>query len=203
MGIAKWRTYSREQIEQMVSESRSFRDLAERMGYQKDGGSIINRLQQVVKNYNIDTSHFLGQGWNKNNFDYDRFQYGNTIKSSDAKNAIIFLRGHKCESCGLEEWLNQKIPLEVHHIDGDHKNNALDNLQLLCPNCHALTKNWRGRNISKKEKIIVSEESFVNALKDSISIRQALISLGLIGAGGNYDRAYELINKYNIEHLKK
>jgi 5-methylcytosine-specific restriction endonuclease McrA len=43
-----------------------------------------------------------------------------------------------CESCGNTEWLGQKLPLELHHIDGDHFNNELKNLQILCPNCHAV-----------------------------------------------------------------
>ncbi len=46
----------------------------------------------------------------------------------------------------LSLWLNKPIPLELHHKDGDNTNNELDNLELLCPNCHALTDNYRGRN---------------------------------------------------------
>ena len=52
---------------------------------------------------------------------------------------------HKCEICGLQKWNNQKIPLELHHINGNNKDNSLNNLQLLCPNCHALTDNYRNR----------------------------------------------------------
>lgn len=85
-------------------------------------------MQQVTESYGIDTSHFLGQGRNKDNFDYSCFEYGITMRASHAKDAIVVLRGHKCEQCGLKEWLNQKIPLEVHHIDDDHKNNVLENL---------------------------------------------------------------------------
>lgn len=44
---------------------------------------------------------------------------------------------YKCECCGLTEWLGEPIPLELHHKDGNHFNNELDNFQLLCPNCHA------------------------------------------------------------------
>lgn len=151
----------------------------------------------------MDVSHFIGQGWNKNNFDYERFQYGKAIKAANARDALIALRGYQCESCGLESWLNQAIPLEVRHIDGDHLNNQMENLKLLCPNCYALTENWRGKNISKPHREIVSEEKFVQALKESKSIRQALLSLGLTGAGANYERSYQLINEYDITHLRK
>lgn len=56
---------------------------------------------------------------------------------------------HKCENCGLTTWLDQPIPLELHHIDGNRNNNVLENYQLLCPNCHALTDSYRGKNSSK------------------------------------------------------
>ena len=56
---------------------------------------------------------------------------------------------HKCECCGLTTWLDGPIPLELHHKDGDHKHNVLENYELLCPNCHALTDSYRGKNISK------------------------------------------------------
>jgi len=116
--------------------------------------------------------------------------------------ALTSLRGHKCENCGLEKWQNENIPLEIHHLDGDKLNNELENLQLLCPNCHALTNNWRGKNIKKTEQKVISDEEFVEALKESPSIRQALLKLGLSGKGGNYDRAYKIIGKFNITKFK-
>ena len=87
------------------------------------------------------------------------------------KDALVALRGNYCAGCGLSEWQQQSIPLEVHHKDGDHLNNELDNLELLCPNCHALTENWRGKNIAKSKNPIITEESFVKALQESKSVR--------------------------------
>ena len=106
----------------------------------------------------------------------------------------------------MSEWLGKPITLEVHHKDGNHQNNELENLQLLCPNCHSYTDNWRGKNISfdnKRKDEFVSDEILIEALKTQISIRKALLSVGLSGSGGNYDRAYNLIYQNNIEHLKK
>jgi len=56
---------------------------------------------------------------------------------------------HECEKCNLSIWLSSPIPLELHHADGNRYNNALLNLVLLCPNCHALTDTYRARNIKK------------------------------------------------------
>lgn len=55
---------------------------------------------------------------------------------------------NKCCICGWHEAnkFTEKVPLEIHHIDGDYKNNSEDNLQLLCPNCHSLTKTYKGAN---------------------------------------------------------
>ena len=56
---------------------------------------------------------------------------------------------HKCENCGLTEWLGQPIPLELHHKDGNRNHNEIENYQLLCPNCHAFTESYRGKNSAK------------------------------------------------------
>lgn len=59
------------------------------------------------------------------------------------------LKQYICEECGNTQWNGLPIPLEVHHKDGNRKNNELTNLQLLCPNCHALTPTYRGKNKKK------------------------------------------------------
>jgi hypothetical protein len=51
------------------------------------------------------------------------------------------LKKDSCELCGYSEWMGKKIPLELHHVDGNRFNNALNNLQILCPTCHSLTPN--------------------------------------------------------------
>lgn len=56
----------------------------------------------------------------------------------------------RCEKCKNTEWLGLPIPLELHHVDGDRHNNQLDNLQILCPNCHSLSPNNSGKSLRKK-----------------------------------------------------
>ncbi len=55
----------------------------------------------------------------------------------------------KCESCGIFDWMGKPAPLELDHIDGDHYNNTLSNLRILCPNCHAQTDTHSGKNIGR------------------------------------------------------
>lgn len=196
--MKKWERFTDKELEEIVENSTSVRDLVINLGYTPDSGSGASTVNEMLTIKHFDTSHFTGQAWNKGKFDYERFKYGNNIKSAQAIEAIVALRGHKCEKCQQETWLNNPIPLEVHHLDGDKLNNTLDNLQLLCPNCHALTDNYRGRNINHKKEIQISEEDFVEALKTTPNVRQALLKLGLTAKGGNYNRAYDLINKYNI-----
>lgn len=70
------------------------------------------------------------------------------VKSHVLKQKLIRdgLKEDKCELCGLSTWLNIKLPLELHHKDGNHYNNTLDNLQILCPNCHSIQKGNSGAN---------------------------------------------------------
>ena len=197
---AKWRNFTLQEIERYVHESNSYASLAEKLGYNSSYGSYLKSMKAMIDELGLDISHFTGQGWNKNNFDYERFRNGVVIKSSQAINALIFLRGRCCEQCGETKWLDVPIPLEVHHVDGDPLNNEMDNLKLLCPNCHACTDNYRGKNTNKVTRKIYDDE-FTKYLQDNVNIRQALKAMGLSAKGGNYQRARDIIFKYNIEHL--
>ena len=79
---------------------------------------------------------------------------------SSRKLCLIKERGHECENCYLTEWCGEPIPLEQHHKDDDKNNNVRSNLELLCPNCHALTDNYRGKGkASYQQSIVNSSES--------------------------------------------
>lgn len=62
------------------------------------------------------------------------------------------VKEHRCEVCGLSEWLGSPIPLELDHINGINNDHRLHNLRLICPNCHAQTDNYRGKNWGKASK---------------------------------------------------
>ncbi len=72
----------------------------------------------------------------------------NELKSGAAKQVLIIKNGEKCMKCGWCQIhpITNKVPIELNHIDGDANNNSLENLELLCPNCHSLTHNFRALN---------------------------------------------------------
>lgn len=192
---ALWKNFSKEELQKFVEESISFRSLAQKIGYHVDSGST--QAADMVDFYGFDTSHFKGSGWSRGNINLEKYQKGSSVKSHQGLRDLILLRGRKCEQCRLTEWQGKEIPLEMHHIDGDHFNSDLSNLILLCRNCHALTDNYG----SKNKRASIPEEILVEALKTSPNVRQALLKVGLTGKGKNYDRCYELIHKYNISNL--
>ena len=102
--MKKWEKFSDDQLQQFVQESRSFAQLLEKLGYTKESGTAQASVKEMLKIKQIDTSHFTGQGWNKNNYDYSRFQANTNLRSTRALPALAFLRGRKCEKCGLTHW---------------------------------------------------------------------------------------------------
>lgn len=65
---------------------------------------------------------------------------------------------YKCECCGNTTWMGKPIPLEVHHKDGNRNNNTMENFELLCPNCHAFTDSYRGKNSAIAKCVETIEE---------------------------------------------
>jgi len=151
--IMKKRSYTENQFIDAVKTSTSIRQVLQLIGLKPAGGNY-QTVRSTIKELNLDTSHFTGQGWNKGTQQpikrpiEDYLSNKQTIHSNRLKKRLIReeIFEHRCSKCNLEMWQNQKIPLELDHIDGNHQNNSLVNLRLLCPNCHALTTNYRGKN---------------------------------------------------------
>ena len=64
------------------------------------------------------------------------------------------LKEDRCEICGIDEWLGRPLAMALHHINGDPADNRIENLQLLCPNCHSQTPNFAGRNAHRQREVL-------------------------------------------------
>jgi Zn finger protein HypA/HybF involved in hydrogenase expression len=113
---------------------------------------------------------------------------GSKINAHDLRLKLIRdgIKQAQCESCYLSTWFNNSIPLELHHINGDRFDNRLENLQILCPNCHALTDNHAG----KSHKI--SQQSFnyqeIEQLVDENKIHNQPVSVLIFDSPESYER---------------
>ncbi len=143
--MGQYRNYSDEDVIRYAKEVRSVSQLLGKLGLVKAGGNF-NHMKYTLQRLNIDCSHWTGMAWSK---DQQLKDWSNYTKGHSIKKHLINKRGHKCEDCQNSYWKEVPIPLEIHHIDGDRTNNQYENLSLLCCNCHALTDNWRARNIKK------------------------------------------------------
>lgn len=103
---------------------------------------------------------------------------------------VIEEQREACNQCGLSHWRGYRLTLELEHKDGNRANDARENLEAICPNCHSLTLTWRGRN--KRTAGRVTDADLLNAITECSSIRQALIAVGMADKGTNYRRAKRL-----------
>jgi hypothetical protein len=146
--------YSKEEFTKAVAENVSVAGVLRQLGLRPIGGNY-RTVHRLIKVYSLDTSHFTGQGWNVGlRFKPKQAISDETIFVRDSNYRCSWrlrerykrLTGIKyCEQCKLSSWQGKDIPLEIHHINGVNTDNRVGNLQLLCPNCHALTNNYRGR----------------------------------------------------------
>lgn len=156
--------HTKEQIQEAVNNSLSMRQLLTILGIANKGGSYKIMYKRLAA-YEIDISHFTGQAHNKGKKlplkrpIEDYLSNSQPIESFRLKKRLIRegILLYKCSCCNLTEWLGAPIPIELDHINGNSDDNSLENLRLLCPNCHALTETYRGKNKkTAKQKMVPS-----------------------------------------------
>ncbi|MER5706706.1 HNH endonuclease signature motif containing protein [Streptomyces sp. NPDC042898] len=150
--------WTREVLAPVVAISTSVNDVVRRLGLECVGGHQAN-IARRIKTHGIDTSHFTPSARTGNMRVNQRrrtaeeilvengSKHAGRIPGQRLRRAIQEL-GHeeRCALCGIEAlWLGDPLPLEVDHIDGNWRNNRIENLRLLCPNCHSTTDSYRGR----------------------------------------------------------
>lgn len=128
---------------QLLCKQETLNSYLEKMGIKYSG--VQERTKDKISNSYITAEKYIQK-------DY--------VKSSILKEKLIRegIKEARCENCGLSKWLNVNIPLELHHVDGNHYNNNFANLKILCPNCHALQTSNAGANIGNYLDILKQQK---------------------------------------------
>lgn len=149
------RKWSKKQLEEAIKSSFSYRQVLKKLGLVEAGGNY-DQVKKYIEEYKFDNSHFKGRGWNRGlrGIGKPRIELNEILKkgtyyqSFKLKRRLFAanLKPQYCEECG---WAKRSdggyLPLELDHINGDHHDNRLMNLRVLCPNCHSLKPTHRGR----------------------------------------------------------
>ena len=136
-------------IEQWIAENRSKAYMARQLNCNPK--TINPLLEKLGLEYSGNKS---GKGQTKTKTKMTLMEYLENSKDIQSNKVRIRLleegcKEYRCECCGNTTWFDKPIPLELHHKDGNRHNNTLDNYELLCPNCHAFTDSYRGKNSAK------------------------------------------------------
>lgn len=157
----RWRrrSYTPEQFREVWLKARSVREVALALGCNYTGGGYASLLA-AADDLGLDKSHMTGKVWNQG----DRYRDvnparpleewlvdGSSIASYGLKQKLFAsgLKTRQCEECGLVTWRGKPAPLALDHINGKSSDNRLENLRILCYNCHGLTDTFAGRNIGR------------------------------------------------------
>ena len=151
------RKYTRVELKEAIRASPSIAAALRKLGLVPKGGNYAT-LRRAIERLDLDVSHMTGQGGNKGKkfgpkrpiSDY--LSNRKEIQSYKLKNRLLLegIMKPQCVKCRRITWNNRPIPLELDHRNGDNADNRLGNLRLLCPNCHAQTPTYRGKNMGKK-----------------------------------------------------
>lgn len=144
---------SDEEFVDIIDSNYTYSDVLRYFGLATSGESSRKILKQRISELCLCTEHFNASINNKNSTKHslEEILVKNSTYSNRHRLKIRLLNAglltYKCYICNIDSWLNNKISLHLDHINGVNNDNRIDNLRLLCPNCHSQTDTYAGKNI--------------------------------------------------------
>ena len=188
--MAKLKHLNLEEVKKVVLNTSSAAEACRRLGMSTQG--TATRFRAFLDQNNIDYSHWTGQLWSKDKTSLedkrikstgstyeDVFCEDSSASATYVKSLIIRkqLLPYKCSVCNMNPiWNGKELKLQMDHINGNRKDQRLENLRMICPNCHSQTETFGSKN---KSKGFPTEEKIISVLKNTSSISEAIRELGI------------------------
>lgn len=163
--------YTKEVLADAASRCTSIRGVLRELGISPNSGGMSAHVKKRIKLFEIDTSHFYRQGWNKGKPSLERLTWqrvlvvdrrGNIKEDSQVLRRAMIESGieYRCEDCGCPPvWNGKPLTLEADHKNGNNTDNRKENLRFLCLNCHSQTDNFRSKNRNKNVPMMESVDN--------------------------------------------
>lgn len=212
----KYIKYTKELLEEVIVKNTTWSGVCRALGRQPDTGSQTH-IAKRAKAFGLTWSHFPGQAHLKGKIALNKKKIEEFLKKdffvrSHYLKLRLFAEGLKkqqCEKCESTMWMGEKIVLELDHIDNDHLNNELENLMILCPNCHALKT--RKAYVKRKKIKIKKEIDRKKIYKERHYLRKVvrpnkdillneIIELGYCATGRKYGVSDNAIRKWKKDY---
>ena len=157
--MTKIEKLTKHELIDLINESKSVKELLLKIGYKNTGTYLYNIFNNLLKKYDIENPNYKPQP--SNIVDYQIYELSeifvvnsNFKNRKSIKNKLIKYKimEYKCTKCDISSWMNEPITLQLEHKNGINNDNRLENLELLCPNCHSQTSTYCGRNIKYEDK---------------------------------------------------
>jgi len=154
------RSYTKEQFIEAWNSSLSIAEVAKKLGCNVNGGGYLT-LKSAAQELGLSYDHMTGQGWNKGHryriprphrplkeilVENSPHRNSSSLKDRLYKAGIL---EKKCSNCGIVEWRGKPAPLALDHVNGVNTDNRIENLRILCYNCHGQTETFAGKNMKK------------------------------------------------------
>ena len=153
--------FSDEQFSNIVRNSVSFVEVRNKIGYKPTSHFVSPAIKNRIIELNLDISHFVPSATRRKKVPYKKYTMDEILVenskycgSTALKKRLISANymENVCACCGLKTWDGRDLALQVHHVNGVNNDNRIENLQLLCPNCHSQTDFFGGRSKSCRHR---------------------------------------------------
>lgn len=156
MSIAYYKQKTKEELQNIINSSNTWQEVMYNLGYTANRGNSYKKMKEYLKEIEVDTSKL--DNYNEARYSHPKYtleeilvensQYTNMTKLKDRVLKAGLLET-KCAICGITDWNNMPLVLQLDHINGNNRDNRIENLRLLCPNCHSQTETFSGKNATR------------------------------------------------------